>query len=197
MQTRIQNTLLGSVLVAATCSTAFAASPAYTYIEAGYVDQDVSLAGGSVSVDGFRLEGSFDINQDIYLTARLSDLRGRQNGVKLDYDAQEIGIGGHYTRSELTDIYYELVLIDTDIRTATSKDQGEYGYRVGVGVKSMVQRQVEVKAGFAYENVINNGDIGFGAEGLYHVQSGMAVGVGYSYLDGDSTARVFGRLYFK
>ena len=78
----MKRTILASIFGALSLN-AFAASPSYDFVKAGYVQADIEDAG-DFEPTGFQIQGFKSLNENVYLTGRYGQLSEDVSGV--DYN---------------------------------------------------------------------------------------------------------------
>lgn len=174
-------------------AVAMAEGPSYSYIQAAYQEIDVDIAGNvDADGDGYGVAGSIAINEDWFMFAGWStfDLES-----VVDLDQLQIGAGWRSAISEKTDWFASLAYIDYDLSVQGLGSGSEDGFGVGLGIRSMVNPNLELYGQATYEDV-GDGDTTFAAGLWYTVSGNLALGAGVDVGD-DITAYGVGiRLYF-
>jgi hypothetical protein len=153
--------ILTGTLFAATTQLAVAAKgPNYTYAEIGYVNTDDDLVEG----DGFDVNISFGATDLIFLKFgyQRDSLDVGPSGSQVGIDADEFLIGGgaHFKVMDKLDLYGTLSYVDIEYSGGIPV-QGDDGYELAAGVRSMVTKKLELHAEAAYrdiDNLENNDD---------------------------------------
>jgi len=150
----MKRTILAGILGALSFN-AFAASPSYDFIKAGYVQADIEDAG-DFEPSGFEIQGYKSINDSIYLTGRYTQLSDDIFDVDTDLDYISAGLGYRYALTANTDFFgevtYEYVDIELDAEFA-SADEDDNGYGVTVGIRSMLTDQFEMRGAIRYIDI--------------------------------------------
>ncbi len=134
---------------------AFAASPSYDFVKAGYVQADIEDAG-DFEPTGFQIQGFKALNENVYLTGRYGQLSEDVSGGDIDLDYVSAGIGYRYGLTANTDFFgevtYEYVDVDLD-SSVISGDADDNGYGITAGVRSMLSEQFELRGAIRYIDI--------------------------------------------
>ena len=141
----------------------------YTYAEVGFTDRDFD----GPSVDGFLLNGSYEITDLIFVYGGYTDLSG-------DGDTSTL-VGGAGISMALTDMIdgYAKAGLISDERGASD----DLGLGVEVGVRSMIMDQVEAFGNVQIVDIYNDNDVALEVGGRYWLKSDL--GFSASYTSGD------------
>lgn len=152
----------------------------YNYVEARYVDRDSNL-------DGFSVEGSNDVAQNINVLAGFAMLS--TSGV--DYSQLNIGVGYHFSlpNQPTTDAFFDAGLIRAD-----NDVDDEIGLWMRGGVRHQAFDQLELQGAIAYEDVFD-GDVTIEFGGLYKLSNQWHAGASYKLAD-DDTLNIRLRYYY-
>ncbi len=145
--------LLGCVLAApALAAKQPKAGPfSYDYVQLSYVDLDSGF-------DGFKLDGSLDINPRLALTASYMATDANYN---LDYDLFTVGLAHH---QRLVDLPKADLVLHGEFQRA-SRDDGhrnhshsddETGLGFGAMLRYQVQKNIETFGDLSYSSLYNN-----------------------------------------
>jgi hypothetical protein len=146
-------TLLGCTFV----TPAFAASQpkaalfSYNYAQLSFVDLDAGF-------DGFKIDGSFDMNRDLALTASYMTT---DNSGYLDYDLFTLGLAYHQRLVDLpkSDIvlHGEFERASQDyVRAGSVRSDDETGLRFGAMLRYQVQKNIETFGDLSYSSLYDN-----------------------------------------
>ena len=124
---------LGLVALAASVSLPAWADDgmSYTFVEAAYVDTEIDGSGFDVDGDGIALDGSFELNESVFLTASYST---QDFDFGIDLDQWSAGIGGHMPLADNIELVGTLRYVDAETDTRFG-DVDDDGFGIGVGVR--------------------------------------------------------------
>ena len=149
----MKRTILASIFGALSLN-AFAASPSYDFVKAGYVQADIEDAG-DFEPSGFQIQGFKSLNENVYLTGRYGQLGEDVSGVDIDLDYASAGVGYRYGLTQNTDFFgevtYEYVNIDVELDSISGEDDNGYG--ITAGVRSMLSEQFELRGAIRYIDI--------------------------------------------
>ena len=149
----MKRTILASIFGALSLN-AFAASPSYDFVKAGYVQADIEDAG-DFEPNGFQIQGFKSLNENVYLTGRYGQLSEDVSGVDIDLDYASAGIGYRYGLTANTDFFgevtYEYVNLDVELDGISGEDDNGYG--VTAGIRSMLTEQFELRGAIRYIDI--------------------------------------------
>ena len=173
-------------------AVAMAEGPSYSYIQAAYQEIDIDLGAVDADGDGFGVAGSVAINESWFMFAEYSsfDLES-----VIDVDQTALGAGWHSPISATTDWFVTAEYIDLGASARGFGSADEDGFGVGIGVRSMMNPNLELYGQATYEDV-GDGDTTIEAGVWYTVTGNLALGALLDVGD-DVTAYGVGiRLYF-
>lgn len=186
--------LLGIVLVLFAVP-AFAADLNYNYVEFGY--QVVDIDGASDDADGFGINGSFEVGENVFVTASYAQAEFDELGFEADIDTLSVGLGYHVGISDTVDFYGTLSWLQADVSVAGFGSADEDGFGATIGLRGMVGDNIELTGHLGYADLGDAGDgttVGGGL--LYNVSDNFSVGI-FVDVDDDTTAYGGGiRLYW-
>jgi len=149
----MKRTILASIFGALSLN-AFAASPSYDFVKAGYVQADIEDAG-DFEPTGFQIQGFKSLNENVYLTGRYGQLGEDVSGVDIDLDYVSAGVGYRYGLTQNTDFFgevtYEYVNIDVELDSISGEDDNGYG--ITAGIRSMLSEQFELRGAIRYIDI--------------------------------------------
>ena len=149
----MKRTILASIFGALSLN-AFAASPSYDFVKAGYVQADIEDAG-DFEPSGFQIQGFKSLNENVYLTGRYGQLGEDVSGVDIDLDYVSAGVGYRYGLTQNTDFFgevtYEYVNIDVELDSISGEDDNGYG--ITAGIRSMLSEQFELRGAIRYIDI--------------------------------------------
>lgn len=210
------------VLGAGTAS-AYEGDPAYTYVGAGYLWNDVNYAvkqdGGEH--EGINIEGSLGLLQagriGVHLYGEFFDgdfatntrIDGAEGGpfTAPDGDSRSfmIGAGASFALSDSTDLVGRAMYADTEVEIpdnngALQRVSGD-GYVLQALVRTMVGERVELEAGYRYTNISNSGSDDISNNDIllaltYNVTQQFAIRSRAIVFDDDTGIELGARWYF-
>lgn len=149
----MKRTILASIFGALSLN-AFAASPSYDFVKAGYVQADIEDAG-DFEPSGFQIQGFKSLNENVYLTGRYGQLGEDVSGVDIDLDYASAGVGYRYGLTQNTDFFgevtYEYVNLDIELDSISGEDDNGYG--ITAGIRSMLSEQFELRGAIRYIDI--------------------------------------------
>ena len=149
----MKRTILASIFGALSLN-AFAASPSYDFVKAGYVQADIEDAG-DFEPSGFQIQGFKSLNENVYLTGRYGQLSEDVSGVDIDLDYVSAGVGYRYGLTQNTDFFgevtYEYVNLDIELDSISGEDDNGYG--ITAGIRSMLSEQFELRGAIRYIDI--------------------------------------------
>ena len=152
----MKRTILASIFGALSLN-AFAASPSYDFVKAGYVQADIEDAG-DFEPSGFQIQGFKSLNENVYLTGRYGQLSEDVSGVDIDLDYVSAGVGYRYGLTQNTDFFgevtYEYVNLDVELDSISGEDDNGYG--ITAGIRSMLSEQFELRGAIRYIDIEDN-----------------------------------------
>ena len=152
----MKRTILASIFGALSLN-AFAASPSYDFVKAGYVQADIENAG-DFEPTGFQIQGFKSLNENVYLTGRYGQLGEDVSGVDIDLDYVSAGVGYRYGLTQNTDFFgevtYEYVNLDVELDSISGEDDNGYG--ITAGIRSMLSEQFELRGAIRYIDIEDN-----------------------------------------
>ena len=165
----IPNLFLLALVCSGFTSSLLASDVNYRFVEGSYLlDAELENADG----DGFRIGGSFRINNEIYAF-------GEYDIVDFDYssadvDVLKLGVGYIYPLDATWDLNVSLAFVDVDT-SLVGYDDGN-GYEISGGVRTMIQPHIEVRAHMNYMDV-DDSDTYFTIGGNYFFKPNLSAGV--------------------
>ncbi len=153
---------LPAALVAVATILPFAAhaeGPSYSYADLAYVTTD--LDGVDEELDGFRLSGSVEVTDQVFLFGSYADQSAEVFGV--DVDATQFWLGGGYawSFSDSADIYGKLGYTSVEVEAESlgqSVSADDDGLGLSVGLRGRVAQQFELEGALNYVDLSDSGD---------------------------------------
>lgn len=181
-----------ALLLLAFAATASAQDIDYNYLQLDYGNVDFDDI--NVDGDGFGVSGSFEINPDWHIF-------GGYQSVDLDFGVDVstlgIGIGRVIEMSPGVDLYGRASFQRIDFDSSGGASADDTGLGLGVGLRYMASRELEITGGIDYVDFDDAGnDTAFSIGGLYSLNEDFAIGLGGSWSDDVSSYTLSGRYYF-
>ncbi len=172
---QMKKLLLATSLLAAS-SAALAAGPQYTWVQGQW--QESEIDGSRSELDGFGLSGSVELNNEFFAFGQYSSLDDQ------DMDADRVALGAAYKMPLGTNVDLNLGagLVSYDF----GNDDDE-GILLTAGVRSMLDKQVEVGASATYEDVLDI-DMLISVYGAWHFNKQLSAGLSLTTGEIDTTA---------
>jgi len=174
---------------------AFAETPSYSFVQAGYQSVDLDAGGGlDVDGDGWALGGSFEIGEDFFAFASYSDT-GFDFGI--DLTQYQAGIGWHTGVSDNTDFFARAAYVSAEIDAPGFGSADESGYGIGIGVRSNVTDLIELYGEISYVDLGSGADSTAIGGGIYfNITESFALGLGAATDDDVTSFGATARFYF-
>ncbi len=134
-----------SIALLSSLATGYASAeePSFNYVEGGYSDIEES--------DGFIVRGSFELNENIYITGSYNDVTDDEFDTDIDLSLTTLGVGYKTLLSDTTALYAEINYIDAEVDTDFGS-ASEDGHKAAIGVRSMVTDSTEIYSEIANAN---------------------------------------------
>lgn len=164
----------GAVAALAAAPLAAVAGPGYTYVGAGYgvIDPD-----GGEDLDGFTLEGSVAVHENVHLLAEY--VEGEDGPIELD--RTRIAAGYNMPLNSATDFVGRLGWSFADIDVGGLGGDSDDGFLAQVGVRSMATQELELNAFLNYDDLEE--EVGIELGGVFNFTPNFGVTAGYSWSD--------------
>ncbi|MDH3988260.1 MAG: porin family protein, partial [Gammaproteobacteria bacterium] len=168
----------------------------YNYFSVGY--QRLNLDDGFIDVDGdgIGLSGSFELNESFFIFAGYAMGEFKEQGITVDVDSLNAGIGWHTPLSETLDFVAGLSYEYVEVGASGFGSEDENGYGLGVGLRYQASDAIELNAGINYVDLGDGDDTGFGVAMLYGVSESVDIGLSADWGDDSSAYGISGRFYF-
>lgn len=163
----------------------------YRYLD--IIKQDAELDfGGGITADGdlFGVEGSFPVNDSIFLSASYGE--GDIENV-IDIEGWEISIGAHYPLNKTTDIVANIIHSETELSAGPLSDTND-GESLEIGFRTELDPKLEVFA--SYWADLDDSDTSIAIGGLVKLTPTVALGLGYDNGDDYDVTTIALRMYF-
>jgi len=158
----------------------------YNYAELRYVDTDVS--GG----DGFRLNGSWELNGDWILVGGITALDFNNN---IDSTTLEFGGGYVWGYSDTVDLVSTLRLVRIDVDSSFGGGD-DTGLGFSAGLRGYLAPQFELRGSVNYIN-LDNSDTYIELAGDYHFNRQFSAGISLEFAGDVDLFTLGARWFFK
>jgi hypothetical protein len=164
----------GAVIALAAAPLAAVAGPGYTYLGAGYgvIDPD-----GGDDLDGFTLEGSVAVHENVHLTADY--IMGEDGPVELA--RTRLAAGYNMPLNSATDFVGRVGWSFSEIDVNNLGSESDDGFLVQAGVRSMATEALELNAFLNYDDLEE--EVGIELGGVFNFTPNFGATAGYSYSD--------------
>ena len=157
----------------------------YTFAELRFVDVDVSDG------DGFRLSGSYDLDNDWLIVGSFTTLDYNNN---VDQSILEVGVGYVWKYSDDFDLTSTVRIVRSDI-DAGGVSVDDSGFGLSAGIRGLLSPELEVRGSINHIN-LDNSDTYLELAGDYYFTEQFSAGVSLEFA-GDTDAFTIGaRWYF-
>ena len=112
----------------------------YSYVELDY--NRASIDGLDADPDGFTLKGSAAVGEQFYLFGSYFSGSDSIEGLDLDYDQTQLGLGYHHALSDRSDFLAEISYMNAKVAVEDFDVDGD-GYRVSVGFRGLMADNFE------------------------------------------------------
>ena len=176
--------LLVAIVVSLSCSVTLAAAPAWTYVEAGYLNVDPdNLDSG----DSWFAGGSLGFLKNFHANARYVDGDYSNN---LDYTYWEFGGGWHGLLGEKADLVAEASWVDTEVSSSSDDGAGLTG-----GVRWKLLEFLELDGFVNWVDYDSGSEESYEARAIFDVWR-IGVGASAEFADSANQYNVFVRFNF-
>lgn len=163
-----------------------AKAPNWNYVQGSYITAESDDSEFKIEPDGFGINGSFLVNDNVFLSAGYSSLSDEIYDVDLDLNQGSVGLGYRHGISENTDVFgavsYEYIELEADSNFG-SDSVDESGYGLTVGLRSMVGDAFELNGQIGYIKIDDESETAVGVSAFYHFTEQFSVGGGYTVQD--------------
>lgn len=163
----------------------------YNYLQAGY--QRISLDVGDDG-NGAAISGSLEFGENVYGFVSYGTA---SFDFGIDLNNLSIGAGYHTSISRSTDAFVAIAYVDADARADGFASIGDNGFGASLGVRGMLNQQLELTASLTYTDLGNGVDgTSLGGAGWYLFRRHLALGF---FADFDEDGESYGvglRWYF-
>lgn len=161
MHYRHKSHAIAALLACTLATPAFAATPAATQSRGqlfSYNYAQLSLVDLDSGFDGFKIEGSFDMNPELALT---TSYMSTDNGSRFDYDLFTLGLAYH---TRLADLPRSDIVLHGEFQNASLEhdrfghayDNDETGLRLGAMLRHQARKNIELFGDLSYSSLYDN-----------------------------------------
>lgn len=173
--------LLLATTVLMASSAAFAAGPQYTYVQGQWQESELDDVYNS-DLDGFGVAASIDLNQEFFAFAQYANVDDRG----IDVDRFAIGAAYKMPVGTYTDLHFGAGIVSYDVDPYFGDDD-DSGLLLTGGVRSMLNKQLEVGAGLSFEDALDI-DMLFNVYGAWHFNDKVSAGLSLTEGDVETTS---------
>ena len=159
----------------------------YNYVELGYVDADIDTSGIDEDGDGYRLNASAEVSEELALVLGYEDIEYDSD---VDGTLLKLGIAYHKPYSPTGDVVLGLAYIDADVDAPGGRSIDDSGNEISLEIRGRTSDKTEVHLGLLRRE-IDDSSSGF----LFRIITGNPQGyqfvVDYEDLD-DTSALMLG-----
>ncbi|MEP1742194.1 MAG: porin [Kangiellaceae bacterium] len=166
----MKKTIIASAVLSVISFGAMAETPSFDYVEFGFTEYD---SDGLGKLDGFELTASKELNNNFYVAGDLA----RVNEGGFDLDTMTIGVGYKNQFSSNSTFFSEIDFA----KIKNSNDFDENGFQVTAGIRSMLGKNLELKAAVEYLDINDVDETSYVVGGAYNLNSDLAVYADYTY----------------
>lgn len=167
--------------------------PKWTFVQAGYLQADIEDT--NIEPTGFGIGGSHLVGENVLLVGQYSTISDDIFGIDVDLNSLSLGLGYKHSVTSVTDVYtvlsYEYVEFE-----GGGGSVDENGYGATVGIRSMVNNNIELSASMKYIDIDGESDTAVGVAAYYYITPQFAVSAGYSVADDVDTIGLSARYTF-
>mgnify|MGYP000114215377 FL=1 len=188
----IKPILLASLLTPGFC---LAEASNFNYVEIDYLQQKIDILGGDVDFNGFELSGSYEVNDEVFVSARYADVSLDEDvpGLKADVDGYALGVGYIFGSNSTATVFGELSYVDqsakaSDGLTGTSAKADADGISAGFGVRMNTSERTELNFGLSYVDFDEGGaSLGY-VEFVFEFVEDFSGTLNFASSEGDTSA---------
>jgi len=172
--------LIRAALLAAAImlSSGTLAQPNYTYLDLSYVSADLD---GGPTIDGFGVDGSFRLSNELHLVGGYE----RLTGSNLTVDLYRLGLGYHQSLAQSTDFVARGGFARTKVDASRFGSDSENGWFAQAGVRSMLTDALELN-GFLTHTDAGGSRTSADLGGVYYVTPIIGITLGASFSDDEN-----------
>lgn len=184
-----------AVLALGFAAGAPAADLSYSYVDAGWAQSDIDDL--DEKGDGFFVRGSVGFAESWFASAGYRQVSFDVGGLDIDFEAIDVGIGGHMPLSDSVDGVARLSYIDVSADGPFGASADDSGYGVSLGVRARPAPQFEIEAMLDYTDLDESGDDTAGRlGGRFYFTPAFAIGAEVSFSDDQTDLGLYGRFTF-
>ncbi|NDW22108.1 outer membrane beta-barrel protein [Alteromonas hispanica] len=187
--------LILAAALSAISAGSFAAAPAWDFVQGSYVMTDFDDSDFEYEPDGFAISASKLVTDRVFVTGDYSQQNDDIFGLEVDLDMLTLGLGYRYALSNQTDLFGIVSYEDIEV-SGVGESDGEDGYGLTAGARSMVMDNVELRGAVKYIDSDSGSDTSIIIGADYFFSPAFAVGVGYEASDDLNTFALNARYNF-
>jgi hypothetical protein len=174
----------GTLLALGAAAPALAEDFSYSFLEAGYLSNEIDSAG--LDGSGFALSGSYEFNQQLFGFASIADSEYDQ-GSGVSTNALSVGVGFAWPLGTSVDLVSGIAYERLRLHIDGIGSERETGYSLNTGLRASVAESLEVTAGVKYIDLGGGADdFTLSAGGRYYFTPAFAAGIDVSDNDDGS-----------
>ena len=177
ISTKLAGATAAALALGLTTQTVRAEGPSYDYLGASYVIADTDL--GYENLDGFRVEGSVGLTDNIHLLGEWLDVDGTPDSEvgKVDVENYRVALGYNHALTNSTDFVTRVGWSRIRAQEQGSDRVSESGYNLEALVRMMINDQFELSLGGLYQDVGGNiqDDVRLTTDFVYTFAQGVAI----------------------
>jgi predicted porin len=188
---------MGLSATAAAQGTAGSPGLSYTYAEIGYGQLDFD-GNPDIDGDGLGIAGSYALTDQFHLVANYSTA-----DLDLDVDYTDFGVGFGFNTpiSDSIDVVATLSYVYREFDSPGSSSNDDSGLGGGLGLRALVNPQIEVFGGVKYDNLSDSdsdsdSDTALALGARYNFNEKFSAGLAGSWSDDVSSYTLTGRMNF-
>jgi hypothetical protein len=168
-------------------------TPNFDYLQAGYAQFDI----GFMKLDGYHVEGSFSVNENIFVRGRYLNTSKDIDNISNELDMTTVSIGYKLPVNKNTS-YYAAISYEEISLGGGSDNESNDGYGASLGSKSFINPQVELYGELNYIKIddLNLSEIGYEFGAQYYLNNHWSVGANYRKFDDTSLVNAGFRFSF-
>lgn len=181
MQKLVRHLRCVLLMTAVLTGSAWAAPVSYTYIDAGFIRNELDSSTLNVDGEGLLVRAAFAFNPSVFVFGQLTDV-GYDNDI--DGTTWALGVGGHVPVTTALDLVGRVAFQRNDLNAGNGK-YNEHGYLIQAMARGLIVENVELEGGVQHSHLSDSeNNTSVIVEGRYfftkHVAGGAALQLGDS-----------------